>query len=210
MNRKSTRFFAECSARCSDVNPDVTMNEIALRLAAKIFDQPLIANQYRSAFIEAMIEPYLAPHGWTYKGDGWSGWDFERTDGCRLELKQSAAKQTWSQPRSAQTRGAFDIAARKGYFYEGGAKWAPTPGRCAQIYVFAWHPIFGPEADHRNPDQWEFYVVPATSLPDGRRTIGRTGIKKLTVPVKLEELGGAVQSLAVVGPPDNGARTPLV
>jgi hypothetical protein len=80
----------------------------------------------------------------------------------------------------------------------------------ARKSMCAWHPIFGPEADYRNPDQWEFYVVPATSLPDGRRTIGRTGIKKLTVPVKLEELGGAVQSLAVVGPPDNGARTPLV
>jgi hypothetical protein len=35
------------------------MNEIALRLASRIFDQRLIGNQYRSAFIEAMIEPYL-------------------------------------------------------------------------------------------------------------------------------------------------------
>jgi hypothetical protein len=71
--------------------------------------EPLIGNQYRSAFIEAMIEPYLAPHGWTYKGDGWSGWDFERTDGCRLEVKQSAARQTWPAPRNVQTRGALGI-----------------------------------------------------------------------------------------------------
>ena len=70
------------------------MNEIALRLASRLFDQPLIANQYRSAFIEAMIEPYLAPHGWRYVGDGWSGWNFEHQDGGRLELKQSAAQQT--------------------------------------------------------------------------------------------------------------------
>jgi hypothetical protein len=65
------------------------MNVIALRLAQRIFDQPLIENQYRSAFIEAMIEPHLAPHGWRYVGDGWSGWDFEHDNGSRLEVKQS-------------------------------------------------------------------------------------------------------------------------
>ena len=173
------------------------MNEVALRLASKIFDQPLIGNRYRSAFIEAMIEPYLAPHGWSYVGDGWSGWDFERTDGIRLEVKQSAAKQTWSEPRNIQTRGAFDIAARTGYFYEGGSKYASVPGRCAQIYVFAWNPIYGPETDHRNPDQWEFYVVPAPLLPVGQRTIVLSKIKKLAVPVTLEQLSGAIQHVAI-------------
>jgi hypothetical protein len=69
------------------------MNEIALRLAAKLFDQRLIQNQFRSAYIEAMIGPYLEPDGWRYVGDGWSGWDFERGDRAedRLEVKQSAA-----------------------------------------------------------------------------------------------------------------------
>lgn len=71
------------------------MNEIALRLAARLFDQPLIQNQYRSAFVEAMIEPYLARSGWRYVGDNWAGWDFEHEIGTRLELKQSAAWQTW-------------------------------------------------------------------------------------------------------------------
>jgi hypothetical protein len=36
------------------------MNEIALRLAAKLFDQPPIENSYRSAFVEEMIEPFLS------------------------------------------------------------------------------------------------------------------------------------------------------
>ena len=85
------------------------MNKIAMRLASKIFDQPLIGNQYRSAFIEAMIEPCLALHGWRYVGDGWRGWDFERTDGARLEVKQSAARQTWSVSRNLATRGASTL-----------------------------------------------------------------------------------------------------
>jgi hypothetical protein len=33
----------------------------ALRLAARLFDKPLIENQYRSAFIEAMID------NWSFK-----------------------------------------------------------------------------------------------------------------------------------------------
>ena len=45
------------------------INEIALRLACRIFDQKLIGNQYRSAFIEAMIEPLLEPRGWRYAGE---------------------------------------------------------------------------------------------------------------------------------------------
>ena len=173
------------------------MNEIALRLAARIFDQPLIANQYRSAFVEAMIEPFLAPCGWRYVGDGWSGWDFEHRDGSRLEVKQSAAQQTWSAPRKLQTRGAFDIAARTGYFYEGGTKYAAVPGRCAQTYVFAWNPFFGPDTDHRVPDQWEFYVVPATLLPQRQRTISLSKIQKLAGPIRgLSKLGSTVNQIA--------------
>jgi len=68
------------------------MNEIALRLAEHLFDQPLIQNQYRSAFIEAMVEPHFARRGWRQVGDNWAGWDFEHKFGARLELKQSAAR----------------------------------------------------------------------------------------------------------------------
>jgi hypothetical protein len=156
------------------------MNEIALRLASRIFDKAIIENQYRSAFVEAMIEPYLLKYGWRYTGDSWSGWDFEREDGSRrLEVKQSAAHQTWSEARKIKTRGTFDIAARTGYFYESGSKYVAEAGRCAHTYVFAWHPIYGPETDHRNPDQWEFYVVPAFSLPQGQRTLALSRIKAL-------------------------------
>jgi len=31
--------------------------------------------------------------------------------------------------------------------------------RLAQLYVFAYHPLIDAAADHRNPQQWEFYVA---------------------------------------------------
>jgi hypothetical protein len=46
------------------------MNEIARRLAEKLFDQPLIQNQFRSTYIEAMIGPCLEPEGWRYRPSG--------------------------------------------------------------------------------------------------------------------------------------------
>jgi hypothetical protein len=194
------------------------MNEVALRLAARIFDQALIQNQYRSAFVEAMIEPCLQPAGWRYTGDGWSGWDFERSsDSARLELKQSAARQTWSEARQQQepTGGIYDIASRAGYFYENGAKYAAGPGRAAEVYVFAWHRVFGPHADdpdqpptdHRDPDQWEFYVVPATLLPRGQKKIALSKIQLVAAPNSIDELRDQVELvLRSNTPPTSRAR----
>jgi hypothetical protein len=171
------------------------MNEIALRLASRIFDQRLIVNMYRSAFIEAMIEPYLEPRGWRYTGAAWCGWDFEHREGHRLEVKQSAAQQLWSSARKLETRGTFDIAARTGYYSEGAETHEKMPGRCAQTYVFAWNGFQSDAADHRDAAQWEFYVVPASSLPEGQRTISLSKVKKLARAVPIAELGDEIDRI---------------
>ena len=174
------------------------MNEIAFRLASRLFDKPIIENQYRSAFVEAMIEPCLSENRWRYTGDSWCGWDFQRADGARLEVKQSAAVQPWSEARNIATKGAFDIASRTGYFSENGAKWSAIPGRPADVYVFAWNP----ESDHRDPDNWVFFVVPTAVLP-AQKTISLSKIRGLaersgqSEPLKLSQL--AVRVVEVLG-----------
>ena len=173
------------------------MDEIARRLAARLFDTPIIENHYRSAFVEAMIEPRLAVSGWRYTGGAWGGWDFEHQDSTRLEVKQSAAQQTWSAGRKLRTRPTFDIARRTGYYSQGASSWTPTPGRPAHLYVFAYHDGYGPEADHRDPQQWDFYVVPATVLPEGQKTISLAKIVGLIVaneamPVGIDQLPASV------------------
>lgn len=181
------------------------INEIALRLAERVFNQRLIANEYRGAFVEAMIDPYLEPFGWRFVGDGWSGWDFEHAPSrSRLEVKRSAAQQSW--PTDKPTRGVFDIAPRKGY-YEGGSKYEAVPGRCAQTYVFAWNGFFDPkddrqpdhvtpQTDHRDPSQWEVYVVPASRLPQEQRTLSLGKVREMRAPVEIKKLGLAVNQVA--------------
>ena len=83
------------------------MNEIALRLAKRLFDTPLIQNQHRSTFVEEMIAPYLQASGWRHTGNNWGSFDFKHSDGTMLEVKQSAAQQTWSQVGGIRSRGRF-------------------------------------------------------------------------------------------------------
>lgn len=33
------------------------------------------------------------------------------------------------------------------------------------MYVFAWNGGLGSAADHRDPNQWEFFIIPAANLP---------------------------------------------
>ncbi len=145
------------------------MNEIAVRLAARLFDREVIQNQYRSEFIEEMISPLLAQDGWSHNGGNWAGWDFEHADGTRLEVKQSAAEQTWAPSGRKPSPRRFDVAARKGHYI--GAAWTATAGRLAGLYVFAWNGHRQPLVDHRDPAQWTFFVVPAIELPRDRKSV---------------------------------------
>jgi hypothetical protein len=92
--------------------------------------------------------------------------------GTRLEIKQSAAWQTWDPFKQAASGlppkpgpGIFDIAPRTGWFDEAGAVWTKWAGRPADLYVFAWNGFFGSAADHRDSGQWQFFILPATALP---------------------------------------------
>jgi hypothetical protein len=165
------------------------MDEIACKLASRLFDRRLIQNQFRSTYVEAMIEPILAPNGWQYTGDEWAGWDFARGDD-KLEVKQSAVHQTWSTDKPSAV--SFDIAERAGFYT--GPKWTAKRGRSAHVYVFAYHPVFGSDADHRVSDQWQFFVVQSSRLPSGQRKIGIGGIRRLAESIALAELSGAVEN----------------
>jgi hypothetical protein len=202
------------------------MNDTARRLAKLLFDQPLIQNQLRSAFVEAMIEPHLAHSGWRYCGGNWSGWDFQHELDTRLELKQSAAWQTWDPIKLKKAReadpelqpkpgpGIFDIRLRTGWFDEAGAVWTklPEPGRPAHVYVFAWNEQYGDAADHRDPNQWQFFIIPTTDLPAREKTLRLSKLRYLkgivgpfSGPERLaSELAPYAKRLA----PDNRAELP--
>ena len=81
-----------------------------------------------------------------------------------MQVKQSAARQSWHGTDAAPTRGHFSIAHKTGR-YEDDGRWTEQRSRNADLFVFAWHPRTDPATDHREPEQWRFFVVPETALP---------------------------------------------
>lgn len=155
------------------------------------FGSPLVSNTLRGHVAEAIVALALEPE-WTWCSADYAGWDFERSDGLRLEVKQSAAQQAWVSIKPSIP--SFDIAARTGY-WEKGTIWTAKPGRHAHLYVFAYHGVYGDRADHRDPYQWEFYLVPTSRLPDQKR-IGLKRVRTMTSAVGIEDLARGVADAA--------------
>lgn len=149
---------------------DATEERIIKDLMQRFYERPLINNVHRGDYVECMIALALKP-AWRLTTP-WTSWDLvHQKTGARIEVKQSAAQAPWA--RKWPARGRFDIRRRKGYYSEDGT-WTETPQRKrhACLYVFAWHPGKDADADHRRPDQWEFFVVAETCLPLEQDSIG--------------------------------------
>lgn len=153
------------------------------------YEQRVMNNVHRSDYVEAIVGLALKESGWTRK-EPWDAWDFENESEVRLEVKQSAAAQSWGSG-ATQSRPRFDIAPRTGYWDDKEGSWVPHPGRHANIYVFAWHEGARDTADQRDATSWEFYVVSEGELPE-QKTIGLTAIRDLTDPSDVEGLPAAV------------------
>ncbi|MES2444340.1 MAG: hypothetical protein V4574_16045 [Pseudomonadota bacterium] len=146
----------------------------------------------RGLVSEAIVAAALEPV-WRWCSADYSSWDFDRADGVRLEVKQSAVRQTWASASAAPSKTSFDIAARKGRWE--GALWIEEPGRHAQIYVFAHHPIGDDGADHCDPAQWEFFVVRASDLPPTKR-IATAALRLIAAPCHFNGLARTVADCA--------------
>lgn len=154
-------------------------------------DQPIMVNVWRGAYVECMVA--LALGGtWRQPADGWSPWDLEHiATGAWMEIKQSARQQPPAYGYDGAAKSpSFSIAAKK-ELWNPGRTVLDTPRRLADLYLFAWHPEVGPRADHRRTDQWQFYVLPESDLPN-QKNITLARLEELT-PISHDELPEAVE-----------------
>ena len=152
----------------------ISNEEVVQRLTKLAFGNPLISNIYRGLVAEVIVGSALSSN-WKHCSEDWKGWDFEHNDGTRFEVKQSAVLQSWSSGEVSASR--FSIAPSTGFFT--GNKWTANPGRQSSIYIFAHHDNSDrSQADHRDPLQWTFYVVPASLLPT-QKTISLDALAKV-------------------------------
>ena len=132
---------------------------------------------------------------WALCAGDWGACDLMQVGGpLRIQVKQSAARQSWHSADSPPPRPRFSIAHKTGR-YEGGSVWIPEPGRNAEIFIFGWHPVADASADHRDPDQWQFFVAFEAALPS-QKSISLIGLSVLTSPVSFADLGKKVAEVA--------------
>ena len=155
-----------------------------VREVTRAYQAPVMNNVHRSEYVEAIVAVALTESGWS-RTTPWDSWDFVHESKFRMEVKQSAAAQAWS-PSRASSPPRFDIRARSGYWDQSGM-WRSSPGRHADVYVFAWHEAAGKSADQREPMSWQFYVILERDLPD-QKTIGLNAIRRLAQPCRADRL----------------------
>ena len=156
------------------------------------YNEPLIDNVDRGAYVECMIALALGD-AWRLPKGAWNAYDLEHSaTGAWMEVKNSSARQISTGEYSGKPSPTkFDIGPKKGYWNPEWTELRP-PLRTADLYVCALHPIAGEEADHRRADQWRFYVVRESDLPN-QKSISLNPLEKLAHAVTYDELAGAVE-----------------
>jgi hypothetical protein len=155
------------------------------RLFKRLFDKPIIRNDLRGELIEEIVG-FALKEEWELSGDDWAAYDLKhRKVPLRIQVKQSAALQSWSNEDSPIPNPRFSIASKAGRWE--GSKWIECPSRNAEIFIFAWHAYRDENCDHREAEQWQFYVVPETDLPN-QKSLGPIQVKVLANPVTFSGL----------------------
>jgi hypothetical protein len=87
------------------------------KIIRELFDQPVISNLYRPHYVERMVALALG-EGFTLVSADWAGWDIESAEGLRVEVKQAAAWQTWTDAMGEPkpSAGGFRCIMREGPF----------------------------------------------------------------------------------------------
>jgi hypothetical protein len=163
------------------------------RLISRLYRSPIIRNDLRGELVEEVIAMGLESE-WNSCGGDWASCDLKRaSDGLRMQVKQSAALQSWTVPDGPKPKPRFSIKSKK-YRWEGPLRFDDA-GRQADIFIFAWHDRIDESADHRDPDQWQFFVVAERDLPD-QKSISLSILCKLAQSVSFDALADEVRALA--------------
>lgn len=179
-------------------------NPIITRLTHRLFGSPILRNSIRGEVVEEIVAMALEPD-WKLCAGDWAAFDLRHAaTGLRMQVKQSAARQSWHGDTCPPCRPRFSIAEKTGRWE--GTSWIAEPGRNADVFVFAWHPVTDATADHREPDQWEFFVVPTAALPPAK-SVSLAGLKSLAdavtfgaLPAEVRRLSGASLTHSTASP----------
>lgn len=150
----------------------ISMQRIKERFYEEVFSNPLIENSLRGYWCEMMVAEALG-RKCRIVGREWHPWDLQIgpdqgkfPERIRIQVKNSARLQTWNVRSGKISDCMYNITYRKrpDYFERDnvGVECEPSGFLC-DIYVLCHHSESDPDrADHRDPSQWEFFLLPIT------------------------------------------------
>ena len=147
-------------------------SRITEALTRDVFGQKLIDNNFRGPWTEYMVAEALGDEC-VVVSHSWHAWDLQLGNSedtfparIRIQVKNTARLQTWHRPNGRLTNCQWMLKMRrKPYYFDTYNPNVPCEdyGYMCDVFVLCHHPVEDPEiADHRDPNQWEFYVVPVT------------------------------------------------
>ena len=187
-----------------------SVQEVVDLVAKRLLGSRIIQNSMRGDVLETIVDAGLGPP-WRHCSGDWAAWDFRRDDGVRIQVKQSAAAQSWDpdpssgvQPPTRKPSAVrYSIDYRSGFFE--GAKWIRHQGRHAEVFIFAWHGETREFADQRDAEQWAFFVIAEHSLPALQKSVTLTWLLQRVLPVGIRDLRRAVDECALAAKAHDGA-----
>lgn len=155
------------------MDSDSVAERIADRLMKDIFRQRRIDNNFRGPWTEFMVAEAIG-NECEVVSHGWHPWDLQIGDRTkefperiRIQVKNTARLQTWHKPgdKLSDCQWVLRIGSPPEYFLEQNRDVpCESYGHLCDLYVLCFHPEEDFDiADHQDPFQWEFYLVPATT-----------------------------------------------
>jgi hypothetical protein len=143
------------------------------RLVRNQFGGPLMQNDFRGIWIEYAVAQALGD-GFKVVGQDWHAWDVQSGESeqefperIRIQVKNTSRTQTWNERTGVLSECRWSLKRRnKPNFFDTNNPGVPCEpyGFLCDAFVLCCHPEdeWG-KANHRDLDQWDFYVLPVTS-----------------------------------------------
>ena len=131
-------------------------------------------NLLRAALGEYIVASAIGERCVDTQRAGWRVYDLLTDYGCKIEVKTSAHKQTWSQPKPSPS--IFDIGRKVDWDSD-----SPDAIRHSDVYVFCVVNNYGPNNNSLDLSKWDFYVVATPDLnviAGDQKTISLSALKK--------------------------------
>lgn len=131
-------------------------------------------NLLRAALGEYIVASALGDHCVDQQRAGWRVYDLLTDYGCKIEVKTSAHRQTWSQSKPSPS--IFDIGCKSDWDSD-----CPDAIRHSDVYVFCVVNNDDPGDSLLDLSKWDFYVVATADLnviAGNQKTISLNALKK--------------------------------